>query len=293
MEKSRLPRAYVPIMALVAAFILLAANAGYAPVKAVEGPSIELPADTPITLELKEQLYSQRNREGDEIIFAVAEDVVIDGRTCLVEGTPVTGIVQDVRPARSFGRRGYLDVEVETIYPLYSDPIPLAGDTEETGDENIGESAGTIGAGIVLGATVVGLVAGGAIQGGGAVIEPGTTFTVQTRYKGEIMAVSESEMERMVSDWYYNKVIDAFMNYSWDDGPALEEAVRTMGYSITRSMILIEKIDDTRYMYELTLGPETKAIFTLKPFEEPHLGKFVTLEPINDMAQTIFNEMQS
>lgn len=250
-----------------------------------EADVITLPAGTPIRLVMLEQLYSQRNREGDEIVFSIAEDVVLMGRTYLIEGTPVLGHVTNARPSRSWGRSGMLDIEITTIFPLYSMPILLSGEAGDYGGRQTGASIATT---VILGLSVLGILAGGSISGSGAILEAGTSLTVYVAESGTIMDIPEEEMQAMVDDWYTNRVMSSFLNYTWDNNSTLGNTMDSMGYSVDESMIVIEPLENNYYQVEVILSETQTAIFTFQPFEEPHIGKFITLEAKNDLANSIF-----
>jgi len=74
-----------------------------------------VPSGTPIRLILQEELDSQRNREGDEVSFALAEDIYVSGRLALAKGTPATGRVADAKPAKSWGRGWAVAVEISSL----------------------------------------------------------------------------------------------------------------------------------------------------------------------------------
>jgi len=252
------------------------------------GRTVTLNAGTPIRLKLAEELNSQRNREGDEVIFTVVEDLEFDGRMYLVEGTPVIGWVRSVRPSRSWGRRGNIEIEVSTISPLYSDPIPLTGEAQDTGESN---TPYAVGATILIGISVVGVLAGGAIEGHDAVIDKGTEFTIFTASDGEIMDISAERMRQYVDAWTYSRIIDSFYEYTWDDNRTIIETLELMGYSTDSADISIYEMEDNRWSVNVEVVTGTEAIFSFKPFEEAHLGKFSTLEGENELGRLIIYVM--
>ena len=173
-----------------------------------------LPAGTQVNLVLLEEIHSNRNKIGDEVVFAVADDVAIQGKIFLVEGTPVIGSVTKARPARSWGRGGYIDAEISTIAPIYSDPIPLRGSPGESGGS---DTATSVGATIIIGLSVVGILAGGALSGDTAVLDAGTQFTVFTAANAEVHNYSDNQKRSQVEQWYDEKVKTCFLQYTWDD----------------------------------------------------------------------------
>ncbi len=253
---------------------------------APEKQNLILPAGTPLKLIMLERLYSQRSREGDEIIFALEEDVSIMGKLYLVKSTPVLGRVTKSKQAKSWGRPGSLDIEVRSIHPIYSMPIPLSGESSDRGGSDKVKAIGTT---LLLGVSVVGLLAGGVMSGKGAKIEAGTSIAVFSAADSEVLDISSDEMRQMVDDWYTDKVITCFLNYSWDSNPTIGETISKLGYEYEREDIEVEKLDDRMYRVSVLVNNDQKAIFTLQPFEEPHIGKFITIKGENDIATKIIN----
>jgi hypothetical protein len=254
-----------------------------------ETGKIILPAGTPIKLVMLEQLYSQRNREGDEILFMIEEDVEIMGKVYLVKGTPVLGRVVGSKQAKSWGRGGSIDIEITTIHPVYSMPIPLTGEAGERGGTDMAKSIGTT---LILGVSVVGLLAGGKMTGKGAVIQPGTSVSVYSAADAEVMDITADEMRQKVDDWFRDKTIKCTLNYAWGTRSTLGETIKKLGYSFDESKIEIEKMDNYLYRITIPLQNEQSAIFILNPFEEPHALKFITLESENEIAEMIIKSVK-
>jgi hypothetical protein len=82
--------------------------------------------------------------------------------------------------------------------------------------------------------------------------------------------------------------MSSFLNYTWDNNSTLGDTMDSMGYSVDESMIVIEPLENNYYQVEVILSETQTAIFTFQPFEEAHIGKFITLEAKNDLANSIF-----
>jgi len=52
-------------------------------------------------------------------MFAVKDDVIVNGRVLIVAGTPVMGRVAEAKGGRSWGRSGSLDIEAGSIVEPY------------------------------------------------------------------------------------------------------------------------------------------------------------------------------
>lgn len=254
-----------------------------------DSDTLTLPVNTPLNLIMLEQLYSQRNREGDEIVFALTDDVVLMGKTYLVAGTPVIGRVSHSTAAKSWGRSGNMDIEITSIVPPYGMPIPLAGSTSGTGGNTTVASVATT---VLLGISVIGLLAGGSVDGHGAVIPAGTTVTVFTAQDGTISDLSKEEMQSMIDDWYKNKVVMGFLSYSPAGVTSVGSALAQLGYKVDPDKVTLDKIDQYNYAIHVEVAPGQIANFTFQPFEDVHGWKFNTLLPIDALAKSIFSRIK-
>jgi hypothetical protein len=266
---------------------------------------ITLPAGTPLNLMMLEELYSQRNMEGDEIVFALTEDVVFLGKTYLVAGTPVVGRVTSCQAASS-SQGGSVDIEIRTMIPPYGMPITLSGSSSASGGNpgqdiltntltqgvatQMQDSEGEprTNASMLIGVSVLGLLSG-SFGGSGAVIPAGTTVAVFTSSEGTLLDIPREEMQSMVDDWYRNKVISSFLNYSPAGITSISAAMSQLGYTISQADISIRKLDQYNYEVAVPLSDTETAIFSFQPFQEPHAWKFSTMVANNDPAQAIFS----
>jgi hypothetical protein len=243
-----------------------------------------LPVGTPLNLIMLEELYSQRNMEGDEIVFALADDVTMMGTTYLVAGTPVIGRVTNSRAARSWGRSGTIDIEITSIIPPYGMPIALTGSTSDSGGNRTVQSIGTT---VLLGISVIGLLAGGAVSGSGAVIPEGTTVTVFTAEDGTIMDIPRDEMQTMIDDWYDHKIKTCFLNYSPAGQVTVQGAMASLGYNVTEDNLTVVPIDRFNYTVIVQINPGSTASFSFQPYKETHAWKFNTMVSNDDIAASI------
>ncbi len=273
---------YMRPLAVIVLFLmanLVTGNVSFAQKGPPKSEGLFLPADTPIRLRSLEEINSQRNRQGDEILFAVAEDVIVSGRVCLVAGTPVLGTVTDQTAARSWGRGGDLNVEVISTLGLYSDAIGLSGEAGGDGDDK--------GIEVVAVVLVFGLIFGALVSGSKVEIPAGQELFTYSNNEYEINDITEQEMRDIVDEWYTEKVIDCFLNYRWDEKDTIGEVIRSMGYTIDDEDFTITDIGGNFYEIEVALGSGQVARFNTQPFEEPHIGKFKQLEPLNGIAEDI------
>ena len=104
------------------------------------------------------------------------------------------------------------------------------------------------------------------------------------------MNISEQEKRKMVEDWYTKKVVSSFLNYSWDKNPNIGEAMKRLGFKVDESAISVESMEENYYRVTVNLDSGQSAIFTFKPWEEPHIGKFKTIQGENELAKDIIKK---
>lgn len=247
---------------------------------------LTLPANTPIKLVFHEGVHSQRNRESDEIIFSIAEDVVVMDRTYLAAGTPVIGRVKNVKPAKSWGRQGTMDVEILSVVPLYGEPVPLTFEIDAEGGSEKATSIGVSALALIVVAPIA-IFSGSAISGSSAIIEAGSQITVLTTEEAGIKNISLDKMQQLSDTWFEEQIIKIFLNYSWDENQTIQEAFNGVAHAIDETDITIELFEGYYYTVTVQVTESRDAVFTFQPFEEPHIGKFITLEAQNELAENI------
>ena len=114
------------------------------------------------------ELSTRTHRQGDRVAFAVASDVIADGRVAIPKGAPAVGEVAEHVARAYFGQSGRL--EVRLLYAKVGDRIVrLDGAAQAGGDGNAG-------AGAVASAVVSSLI-GSFIAGKNGVIPAGSAVT--------------------------------------------------------------------------------------------------------------------
>jgi hypothetical protein len=80
---------------------------------------------TPIKLKLKRGVYSQYAKLGDEVEYLVDEELVVNGKIVVPEGSIVKGKVVSAEHKRRMGRGGKIDISADSVKLFNSQSIPL------------------------------------------------------------------------------------------------------------------------------------------------------------------------
>jgi PEGA domain len=80
---------------------------------------------TPIKLKLKRGVYSQYAQVGDVVEYLVDEELVVNGKIIVPEGTIVKGKVVSAEHKRTMGRGGKIDISADSVKLFNSQSIPL------------------------------------------------------------------------------------------------------------------------------------------------------------------------
>jgi hypothetical protein len=137
----------------------------------VAGNSITLPANTPVTVRMNEELTTRRNREGDTFYMSVANDVVQDGYVIIPAGSRVVGAITWLTKKGAFGKSGKMDISINSI-EVRGTRIPVVGTFRQEGE---GNTVATVGAVVLAG------VFGAFVTGRSGVIPAGRELEVHTR----------------------------------------------------------------------------------------------------------------
>jgi hypothetical protein len=94
---------------------------------------IVLSNQTPVHLKFLAAVSSATAHVGDEVTFAVAQDLVVGGFTVISKGAPATGTVTEVEPKRRMGHDAKLNVQVHSVQLANNEKAPLRSFGVETG----------------------------------------------------------------------------------------------------------------------------------------------------------------
>jgi hypothetical protein len=139
---------------------------------------VVIPAGTPLTVALDEDLSSQSVNAGQRISFHLTSDYSEFGHVLISQGTRVRGTVTNVARRKSGGRPGALTIEVTSVRAVDGTIVPLSGTAKVVGKNRQGQAA-------ALGVLTLGI--GATKKGLSASIPAGTQYTVFTEVKRTIV----------------------------------------------------------------------------------------------------------
>ena len=139
---------------------------------------VVIPAGTPLTVAIDEDLSSASVNQGQEVAFHLPADYSEFGHVLIASGTPVRGTVAHVDRREAGGHPGVLTVSVTSVRAVDGTKIPLRGTTKVSGKNRQGQAA-------ALGVLTLGI--GATKKGLSAVIPAGTKFSVFTDSKRTVV----------------------------------------------------------------------------------------------------------
>jgi hypothetical protein len=137
-----------------------------------------IPAGTPLTVAIDEDLSSASVNQGQEVAFHLPADYSEFGHVLIAQGTPVKGTVAHVARRSAGGNPGSVTLQVTSVKAVDGTYIPLRGTTKAVGKKRQGQAA-------ALGILTFGI--GATKKGLSAVIPAGTQFTVFTNTKRTVV----------------------------------------------------------------------------------------------------------
>jgi hypothetical protein len=153
---------------------------------------VKIPAGTAIRLKLQRSLSSRSAKEGEDVPFAISEDLILDGNLLVLgKGGLVTGVLDKVKRGGRFGRTGHLRLSINEIEAIDSTGLPVRitgfGDGE-LDKKKIGMAIGASAVGY-LAMGPVGLVGGAFIRGQDVEVDQGSVVIVTTTRDVSVSAI--------------------------------------------------------------------------------------------------------
>lgn len=89
---------------------------------------------TPVRLVLEETLSSKDARVGQEVVFNVIDDVIVNGHLLIAHGALAKGTVTEAQPKRRMGKAGKLNVNIDYALMTNGDRAALRAVKDAKGD---------------------------------------------------------------------------------------------------------------------------------------------------------------
>ncbi len=145
--------------------------------------------DTLIKIKTVTPLDSKKNKTGDPIEFAVAEDVYAAGMLVIAKGAAGRGKLTKVDQAQNFGRDAKMEVNFETVEALDMTLVAtLLGEKAKKETESMAFAAGAGVAGMIL-LGPIGVVGAAFVHGKNISIPAGTLLYIQTQNDIELVGM--------------------------------------------------------------------------------------------------------
>lgn len=145
--------------------------------------AILLKEATPVKLKLLHALNSKTVVKDDPLNFALAEDLVVDGKVVARADSAAIGYVRQARGARTLGRGAQLALEMQYL-KVNRTRVPLRGTEARAGENKKGETVTLV---VLFGLS-------GLIKHGAEIeVKEGTLFSAYVDRDTEVPALSESE----------------------------------------------------------------------------------------------------
>ena len=100
-----------------------------------------IPAGTPLTVSIDEDLSSASVNQGQQVAFHLPADYSEFGHVLIASGTPVRGTVAHVARRSAGGNPGAVTVSVTSVRAVDGTRIPLRGTTKVSGKKRQGQAA--------------------------------------------------------------------------------------------------------------------------------------------------------
>ncbi len=149
MYKKSSPTVKAAVFTLIAAITAQLSLFPLAAVSLAQEPSSEtsevvIPDGTELTVTTTEEITSKTATEGDPLSFKVTEDVKVNGRVVIAEGTLVKGVVANAKKAGMMGKGGSLGIRVESTATVDNQKIKLRSSKGKEGDDKTGTTVALV-----------------------------------------------------------------------------------------------------------------------------------------------------
>lgn len=138
---------------------------------------VTVPKGTDIVLDFDQPLQDTTAKDGDAVMLHVDQDVQVDGKTVIKEGTKAYGTITAVKKRARFGVNARIQMKIKPIETIDGKHVVVGYKTKSTSNgKTAGAAAASVGGAVLLGP--VGLVGGYFIVGKHVNVKPGDKMTV-------------------------------------------------------------------------------------------------------------------
>lgn len=108
--------------------------------------AVKLEEGTPVVVELTEEVNTKTKNLNDQVFLKVSRDVVIDGKTVIVAGTPATGTITWLEKPEMVGGEGKVQFTIDSTKAVDGTRVTLRGTATRMGKD---KQAASIGLGVI------------------------------------------------------------------------------------------------------------------------------------------------
>ncbi len=157
-------------------------------------PTVTLPAGTPITIRMAEDVDTDRNQAGDVFNATLAEPLTLGDQVIAPAGSEVKGDVAYARDSGTFTGQSELILELNELRVGNRTYQLRTSDYSETGPSRGKRTAATVGGAAAVGAVIGGIIGGGKGAAIGAGTGAGVGAGVQVLTRGQRIKVPTETM---------------------------------------------------------------------------------------------------
>lgn len=108
---------------------------------------IKITSSTVVVVKTQQSIQGKNLMEGQELIWAVAADLKVNGKVVIKAGTPVIARVNQIENAGMVGQAGALSIGFESTKAVDGSVVNLSGSLNSKGESSVGTS---VAVGLVL-----------------------------------------------------------------------------------------------------------------------------------------------
>ena len=110
-------------------------------VQAQDADSPRLPDGLKVPVRLMQRLSSETAKTGEPVTFEVLEDILVNNKVVIKQGTPARGVVVEAAPKRRMGRAGKLTYAISESKTVERQTVRLRATQQRTGGSNVASTA--------------------------------------------------------------------------------------------------------------------------------------------------------